>query len=130
MGQRKTVSFYGSCSARSELVLVSRRITSPFRLAKIHARFPDGCQNLMALSFFVSPDDQAPTSGAPTGLSLLAETGQVDYIVGNNDSKDMDHSADVRESGLFLKVHADNADYYDHDVDVQLTIEYPPFQEP
>jgi hypothetical protein len=129
MGQRKTIAFYGTCSARSELVLVSRRIGQPFRLRKIHARFADGCQNLLALAFVVSPDAQAPSSGRPTGVSLLAETGQVDYVVGNNDSKDLEHTVELRQSGLYAKVHADNDDFYAHAVDVQLTIEFPPYEE-
>lgn len=119
----KTVSFYGSCDARSSLVLVSPRITRPYHVIKIHAKFPGGANNLLKLRFYESPDDHAPASGAPSGVSLLADYGQVDYVVGDDDSKRLEHHLVVDTGGSFLKVYAVNDDFYEHDVDVQIMIE-------
>ena len=119
----KTVAFFGTCAARATLVLVSPRISTPYQLARIRAEFPAGAANLVQLRFFVAPDDYAPTSGAPSGVSVLADYGQVDYVAGDDDIKDLSQEVDIAEAGSFLKVYADNTDYYDHDVDVQMTID-------
>ena len=119
----KTVSFSGACLARSSKVLVTPRITHPYVVRKIHCRFPVGTINLLLLRFYVSPDDDAPATGEPNGFSMLRDYGQVDYIRGEGDEKTLEHEVDVREGGSYLKVYAVNEDYYDHDIDVQMTIE-------
>lgn len=119
----KTVSFSGVCIARSEKVLVTPRITYPYLVKKIHCRFPVGTINLLLLRFYVSRDGDAPSSGAPNGYSMLRELGQVDYIRGEGDEKNMLHEVEVTEQGTYLKVYAVNNDYYDHDIDVQMEIE-------
>ena len=124
MLDRKTVAFYGSCTAGSSLVLCSKRIGKPFTLRRTRARFTLGTNNFMRLRFYFSRDEDTPSSGAPTGVSILAEYGQVDYIVGNNDTKDLENSFEVAQGGGYLKVYADNDDSFEHDVDVQMTIEF------
>jgi len=119
----KTVSFSGTCLARAEKVLVTPRITYPYVVRKIHCRFPIGTANLLLLRFYVSRDKDAPSSGEPNGYSMLREHGQVDYIRGEGDEKDLEHEVKVAEGGTYLKVYAVNEDYYDHDIDVQMTIE-------
>lgn len=119
---RKTVSFVGTVSARSKLTLVAHRISTAYKIKRIRAKFGEGNVNALLLRFFHSLDDEAPTDGAPNGISLLADYGQVDYIVGNADDKDMDHEVFIEEAGGFLKVYADNQDYFEHLVDVQIYI--------
>ena len=118
----KTVAFYGSCEARSSLVLVSSRISRPYDVHEIHAKFPAGSNNLLKLRLYESPDDQAPTSGAPSGVSMLADYGQVDYVVGDDDFKWVRHHVVIDTGGSYLKVYAVNDDFYEHDVDVQILI--------
>ena len=119
----KTVSFSGTCTARAEKVLVSPFISHPFTIKRIHCRFPKGCDDKMKLRFYVSPDKDAPTSGEPNGSSMLRDYGQVDYILGDGDTKDMDHEVEMSEGGSYLKVWAVNTDYYPHLIDVQMYIE-------
>lgn len=119
----KTVSFSGTCAARGEVVLCTPIITYPYVLRKVHCRFPIGCVDKLKLRFFVSPDDDTPSSGAPNGYSMLREHGQVDYILGDGDQKDLEHEVEVAESGTFLKVYAVNDDYFAHLIDVQMTLE-------
>ena len=118
----KTVSFYQSCPANSELTLVSKNISRPFMVTRIRARFTLGTNNLMQLKFFISPDADAPATGEPLGSNLLEEYGHVDYIIGNNDTKDLLHDARCPDGNYRLKVYANNSDSYEHDVDVQITI--------
>lgn len=119
----KALSFVGTCSARSELTLVSQRITRAFRVRRIMARFPTGCQNLMSLAFFLSGDDEAPSSGRPTGISVLQDLGQVDYVRGEGVLLTLDHTVEMAAEGSYLKVYADNQDYYEHAVDVLVQVE-------
>lgn len=119
----KTVSFFGQCSARSELTLVCPKITHGYKVKKIRAKFASGCVNKMLLRFYIAEDDEAPSTGAPSGTSMLRDYGQVDYVTGENDAKDMQHEVEQSEGGSYLKVYANNTDYYAHDIDVQITIE-------
>lgn len=119
----KTVAFYGSCTARSRVTLVSKRINYAYEVREILVTFPSGCINLVQLSFFVSMDGSAPSAAAPGELGMLQENGQVAYVVGEGEQKRLLHSVEVAECGSYLKVHAYNADFYDHAVDVQMSIE-------
>lgn len=121
----KTVSFFGTVSAASELTLACPRIGTPYTVKSITATFPLGCINLVQLSFFAAIDDDEPTTGRPSGTSLLQDYGQVDYIVGDDTKKELQHEVDVIDRVTFLKVHALNEDFSDHNVDVQMTIDIP-----
>jgi len=77
----------------------------------------------MKLRFYYSLDKSVPATGEPAGVSMLKDYGQVDYVVGNDDTKEMDHNLHIAESGSYLKVYAVNADTFEHSVDVQITIE-------
>lgn len=119
----KTVSFYGNCAARSVLTLVSKPITHPYRTVGIRAKFAEGCENLMRLEFMIAADAEAPGTGKPSGSSLLADYGQVEYVAGNDEVVMMSHEVEVPEGNSYVKVYADNEDYYAHDVVVQIAIE-------
>ena len=119
----KTVSFVGTCLLRSTEVLVCKRINHPFNIKKITATFPIGCVNELKLRFYLAIDDQTPTTGEPTGVSMLKDYGQVDYIVGDGVQKVMEHEVEQKESGSFIKVYAENSDYFDHEIDVQIELE-------
>jgi len=119
----KTVAFYGTVSARSEQTLVCQRIATPFNLKRILVRFAPGCENLVFLRFFISLDAHAPSSGTPSGINILDEYGQVNYITGDDVLKDLEHEVECAEGGAYLKVYAKNDDYYDHSIDVQMFLE-------
>jgi hypothetical protein len=118
----KTVAFFGTVTAGATKVLVSPRINHPFELTKIAARFAQGCNNKVALRFYLGTDSDAPATGKPNGSSMLKEYGQVDYVVGNDDTKRLEHNVKVLLAGTYIKVHADNTDGFDHSIDVVFTI--------
>lgn len=122
-GQLKTVVFVGVVASRSEVTLVSKRIGTPYRVRWIRATFPLGCNDLVKVRLFMSPDATAPTSGEPTGVSVLRDYGQVDYLIGDGEQKWIDHDVEMEESGSWLKVHAENGDWAQHIIDVQVGIE-------
>jgi len=120
---RKTIAYYGTAGSRSEVVLSSRAIQYPYRVLTTKARFAPGTQNLLRIRLLLAADDSTGTGASVSGVSMLGDNGQVDYLVGDNDSKTIDHEVIQQTGGSYLKVHATNDDWYDHAVDVQITIE-------
>ena len=119
----KTVSFYGTCAAGSELVLVSDVIGHPYLVKAIRCSFPVGSINKVELQFFIAEDDDPPSTGLPNGLSILADYGHVPYVVGEGEVVKMLHEVEVRIANTWLKVHANNRDFAEHAVNVQITID-------
>lgn len=123
MEDRKVISFAGTCDARGELTLVSDRIAYPYFVRQLEVDFAEGCQNLMLVKFFTSADDHAPSSGEPSDVSLLQELSPNDYVRGNARQITMAHTTRVDVGGTYLKVYANNTDYFDHDVNARVEIE-------
>jgi len=119
----KTINFTGTAPARERITLVSRRIAFPYQTREILVTFPAGCINLLQLSFHHSFDPYAPTTEPPADYSFLAENGQEGYVVGEAIQKRLFHVVECPEAGSYLKVHANNEDYYAHTIDVQMTID-------
>lgn len=118
----KTVSFFGTCPASSRLTLVSDRIGHPYMVKHVRVSFADGPGNLMPLEFIISEDDEAPTAGRPSGISILDEYGQVAYIKGDGEVVEMVHEVDVPVANTWLKVYGNNADIDEHAINVQICI--------
>jgi len=120
----QTISFFGTVPANSNLTLVSKRITLPFRTKRIRASFAPGVQRLMKLYYFISQDPSAPTNEEPKGFNILSSLGQVNYLTGDDEFKDLAHEVENKESGAYIKIYAINSDSYDHTIDSQITIEF------
>ena len=123
MGQLFTLHFYDTVTALSEKTVVSSRIMFPFVIHRISIGFPPGSNRLVQIKIFVSADDEAPTTGEPSGTNIFAQYGQKDYVVGDDAVVEFPHQIDVSERGMYLKVYANNLDSYDHTIDVHVTIE-------
>jgi hypothetical protein len=128
MGQTKSITFVGMAAARAQTTLVSRPIGRPWRLERITVRFPAGCQDLVGLAFWASPDTDAPTSGNPTGVNLLQDYSQATYVRGDGETVTLPHQIDVPDTGMSLKIVATNNDWYDHalDANIQITLDPEP----
>jgi len=126
---KQTISFFGTCTASSNLTLVSKKITTPFKTSVLRASFAPGVERLMTLKFFISPDAEAPTEAEPNGVNILASTGQARYITGDDEFKEFPHELLHEVSNGYLKVYAENADVFDHTVDAQVTIEFFPIDD-
>jgi len=122
----KTVSFYGTCLANSELTLISQRISTPYAVKNILAHFALNCARTLQLDFYISQDTDVPTIGRPGGFSLLGEYGQVNYVVGDDETKNLENHASSPTSPSWIKVYANNTDGFNHTVDVQIIIEIQP----
>lgn len=118
-----TLAFHGTVDANSNKTLVSKRITVPFVTHKLKASFALNCNKLLRIEFFVSPDDSTPTAKPLTGISLLSELGQVSYLVGDDEDKEVPLKVLVDSAGMFLKVYAQNTDSWAHTIDAQIFIQ-------
>ena len=125
-----TIPFHGTVAASSRKTLVSQRIDYPVRTLRIRASFAPGCNRLLRLYFFISQDDEAPTTALPSGFNIFAELGESVDIVGDDNEVILDHVSESLSGGIYLKVHAYNTDTYPHTIDAQVTIEMIPWEEP
>ena len=126
----KTVALLGTAASRAQTTLVSRRIDVPFVVQEITLRFPPGAQNLLSLALWLSPDDEAPTTGDPTGTNLLQEYSQATAIRGDAIQITLRHHAHTDVAGMYLKVVAVNDDWYDHAIDAAIEIAVADLKEP
>ena len=124
-----TASFFSTVAANSKKTLVSERINAPFETRLIVASFALNTARTLRLRFFVSPDDDNPTTTYPNGVNLLQLVGQVDYLVGDNEQKRVRFEVPEPLSGKWLKVYADNTDGTEHTIDAQIEIELLPRRE-
>lgn len=124
IGREVTISFAGSVDANSKKTFVSKRINVPFSTKRVRCSFPPGVNRTMKLYFYVSPDPSAPTTEAPTGYNILAQTGQATYIIGDDDIKDFQMEVFETTRGQYIKVYAVNDDTHEHTIDVQITVEF------
>ena len=120
----QTISFLGTVGAGVNKTLVSQRISLPFRTKKIRASFAPGVQRLMKLYFFISQDPTAPTTEEPKGNNILASLGQVSYLTGDEEFKDLAHEVECPTAGAYIKIYAVNSDAFEHTIDAQVTIEF------
>ena len=125
-GRLITISFFGTASASSTKTLVSKKIGVPFITRKIRQSYAPGVNRTMTTKFIISPDDAAPTTEEPSGVNILAQTGQVSYITGDDEIKEFSQETEITESNKYIKVYAENDDTFDHTIDVQITLELLP----
>ena len=117
-----TASFHDTVLANSNKTLVSNKIDLPFSTTRIRAAFAPGCDRLLRLSFYISPDKSAPTTEPPNGSNIFTQVGPTLHIVGDDNIVDFEHEIQVRTAGYYLKVYAENLDAFEHTIDAQITI--------
>jgi len=120
---RHVLSFQGSVEASTRATLVSARVGFPYQIKHIRVKCALGQFGLVRYYFVVSQDNTAPTSGLPSGQNILAQYGNVDYVLGDDDVLDMNDQTFIARMPTWVKVHAYNTDTYPHTVNVLVTIE-------
>lgn len=128
-GRLATISFFGSVANAANKTLVSKKIGAPFIVRMIRASFAPGVNRTMTLKYFISSDDETPTTAEPNGVNILAQTGQAVYITGDDEFKEFAQETESQESNKYIKVYAENADAFSHTIDTQVTIEILPRKE-
>ena len=120
---RHVLSFQGSVTAGERVTLVSVRLGFPYQIKHIRVKFALGHTGLVQHTFYVSNDNAAPTTTIPSGQNILAQYGNVDYVIGDDDVLDMSDETFVSRMPTWLKVHAYNADTATHTINALITIE-------
>jgi len=126
-GRIVTIPFHDTVAASSRKTLKSQRIDYPVKVKKIRGSFAPGCNRLLQLSFFLSPDDETPTTDYPTGVNIFAELGESIYLVGDDNVVELEHESQSLSGGVYIKLHAYNTDVFSHTIDAQITIEVMPW---
>ena len=123
MGSLVGLTFSGTVAANGELTLASRKLDFAYRVVEVRATFPPGLGRLVRVSFIVSNDPTVPSTGKPSGQSVLGQYSVNDYFVGDGEWKQLYCGVDVPQRGSWLKVYAVNSDSVPHAVDVQAVLE-------
>jgi len=123
MARLTTIAFHSTVAPQANKTLVSKRITERFRVKRIRASFALNTNRTLKLYFFISYDKEAPTTEKPAGINILAQLGQVDYLVGDDESKDFPIEIQEFRRGAYIKVYAENTDTYTHTIDALITVE-------
>jgi len=118
-----TLSFYGSVSASSRNTFVSSKIAFPYMIRRIRVKYALGHNGLVQHKFFISLDPTAVTSGEPSGVNILEQYGNVDYVVGDDDVMVLHDNTFVDQKNTWIKVLAINTDTYVHTVNVIVEID-------
>lgn len=118
----ETLAFYGTVDANSSVTLVSKPLLFPYTLERMRVHFALNTNKQLRIKFYLSPDDSAPTSEPLTGENVLGSLGQVDYLVGDDETVEIPHRLGVPVGGMFVKVFAENLDSYEHSIDAQVFI--------
>lgn len=117
-----TLVFNGTVAANSKVTLVSQRLIFPFVTKEFRVHFALNTNKTLRVSFYISPDNSAPTVKPLTGHSVFSTLGQVDYIVGDDVTVTIPYHILIPVIGMFIKVFADNTDSYPHSIDAQVFI--------
>lgn len=122
-GRLVVIPFAGTVAASATSVLVSKRINVPFRVKRIRISFPLNMNRTVQFYPMISSDNDAINTANPTGVYIFAQLGQVEYLVGDDEVKDLPVELDVAESGQYIKLRVVNADTFEHTVDAQMIVE-------
>jgi len=117
-----TLLFNGTVAANSKKTLVSQRLIFPFATREFRVHFALNTNKSLHVAFFISPDDSAPAAKPLTGHSVFSTLGQVDYVVGDDETVIIPYHIFIPQAGMFVKVFADNQDSYEHSIDAQVFI--------
>lgn len=120
---KHVLSFYGTVGIGAVNTFVSQGLRFPYVIERIRVKFALGHIGLVQHRFFVSPDSDVVVAGVPNGLNILAQYGNVDYVLGDDDVMEMYDQTVVNEAGTWLKVCVYNADAVAHTINVLITID-------
>jgi hypothetical protein len=122
-GQIVTVNLSGSAPAGALTCFVSHLIKRPFITRTWAVSFNLNQQRLVKHYLYVSPDDFPVAALPDSGFDVLSEHSPTSYLVGDDQSKIIHYEATMENGNGYLKVYAQNDDAFNHDVDVQITID-------
>jgi len=113
----------GICGPGAQLSLVSKHITSLYRVRRISTRFPAGCDGLVRVYLLVTQDPSSLTTAIPPGMSILSMLSPNDFLVGNDTTLTLDLDLPVTVKSTWLKAHVVNGDAFPHNISALFTLE-------
>jgi len=125
-GRLATIPFFSTVAASATAVLISKRINVPFKVKAVRVSFPLNMNRTVQFSFFVSDDNDTINTARPTGANIFAQLGQVEYLVGDDETKELPVELEVEQAGKYIKLMVVNADTFEHTIDAQMIVELLP----
>lgn len=123
-----TLPFHDICPADSNITLVSRKLSFPFKTRRIVASFALNTNCLLELRYVIGQGDAAPTATQPDGVDLLSLFGHVGYLTGDDSDFSIEHQFSVDTFPNYLKIYAINNDAFQHTILSFVEIEVLPFK--
>ena len=113
----------GPCGPTAQLSLVSKHITSLFRILQVSVNFPSGTDNLVRVYLLLCQDPSSLTTGLPPGMSILSMLSPNDFLIGDDITLTLPINLPVTVKGTWLKAHVVNNDAFAHNISAIFTIE-------
>lgn len=118
-----TINFRASLGAGLSACYVSNRLGQPFLTKLVRAKFALNQNGLLHLYFFVSTTSNTPATLPEDGTNLLRAHGDIDYIAGDDEIKELSIEVPVTHRGGYIKLFAVNNDVNALTVDAQVMLE-------
>ena len=113
----------GPCGPGAQLSLVSKHITSLYRILEISVHFPSGTDNLVQVYLLLCQDPSSLTTGLPPGTSILSMLSPNDFLVGDDITLTLPIDLPVTVKGTWLKAHVVNNDAFAHNISAFFTLQ-------
>lgn len=117
------VHLTGEVPPLTRRTFISNKITFPFTVTQASLYFPQGCDHLLRVWLFISPDNDRPTASEPNGLNLLTPLAPVPFIIGDDVDLFFPLSMTHLPIGAWIKLHAQNLDGDSHYPTALVTIQ-------
>lgn len=102
------IPFSASVGANTQLTLVSKRITYPFRILQTKMIFDRNARNLVQHYWLHSGEDGVSITGVPSGDNIYGAETPLGYIIGEATVRIISSMIDIDERNRFIKLHTVN----------------------
>lgn len=123
MGRLVTIPFHFDVSFSDTVIECSKRVTSAFRTREVVGSFALGSDRTVRLRYYVASDNLETAAALVGATNLLAFAGQVDYMIGDDETKRYPVEVEFPTRGLYVKISGENTDSVNHTVDAAVVLE-------
>jgi len=120
----KTLTFFTEVPAKQKRSVVSELLDFPYLIKEARVRFYLNVRGNLRVKILVSFDNVIPDNAEPAGFNVM-KYGNVDYIIGDNETVPIYIAFPVKREGSYIKVFGYNLDSFPHKLDVKIDLDIP-----